>query len=264
MHHPRPAEAALVGYVIVGLENAREGGEELLWPFASAAHAKIEDRPTARRSVLPEVGLMVLTTLVVRLHIDRGFVGLEVTTGQQLPAHGPDHRGEHLADRHHPAAHRGPRDLDAHIAQQDGALTIEWAVIGILADDGVDNHLVGHQALVDDARWKRRHGDALLLAPLAGAFLALDDLDVILGRLDLQHFAVVVADHFRFRAALSAHALLGRASDDLLHARQICGKGLPAGMRAPLPLLLAVRCRQLLALALHLNFLVRDPGLFLQ
>ena len=49
MHHPRPAEAALVGYVIVGLENACEGGEELLWPFASAAHAKIEDHPTARR-----------------------------------------------------------------------------------------------------------------------------------------------------------------------------------------------------------------------
>src|ERR1035438_6908981 len=155
MHHPRAAEAALVCYVIVCLENAREGAEEQLRPFASATHAKIEDRPTARRSVLPEVGLMVLTTLVVRLHIDRCLVGLDVTAGQQLPAHGPDHRGEHLADRHHPAAHRGPRDLDARIAQQDGALTIEWAVIGILTDDGVDNHLFGHQALVDDARGKR-------------------------------------------------------------------------------------------------------------
>jgi len=49
VHHPRPTEAAFVGDVIVCLENAREGAEKLLRPFASAAHAEIEDRPTARR-----------------------------------------------------------------------------------------------------------------------------------------------------------------------------------------------------------------------
>jgi hypothetical protein len=35
-------------------------------------------RPNPWRSVLPEVGLMVFTSFVVRLHIDRGFVGLNV------------------------------------------------------------------------------------------------------------------------------------------------------------------------------------------
>ena len=73
MHHSRPAEAALVRDVIVCLKNAREGAEELLRPFASAAHAKIEDRATARRAVLPEIGLMVLAALVMRLHADRSL-----------------------------------------------------------------------------------------------------------------------------------------------------------------------------------------------
>jgi hypothetical protein len=39
--------------------------------FAPAAHAKIEDRCTARRSVLPQIGLMILAAAIVHLHLDR-------------------------------------------------------------------------------------------------------------------------------------------------------------------------------------------------
>jgi hypothetical protein len=85
----------------------------------------------------------------------------------------------------------------------------------------------------------------------------------VLGWLHREHLALVVADHFRFRAALAAHALLGRTSDNLFHAGQVGWKSLPAGMRAPLPILL-IRLRQRLALALGLNFLTRDAGLFFQ
>jgi hypothetical protein len=73
-------------------------------------------------------------------------------------------------------------------------------------------------------------GDAMVKAPTRDP-----------GDLGVAYGTGPVADHFRFRAALTADALLGRASDDLLHARQIGGKLLPAGMRAPLPLLLALR-----------------------
>ena len=60
--------------------------------------------------LLPEVGLIVGASAVVRLHIDRSLIGLDVRAGRQLAAHHPDYRHQHLSDGHHPAAHRGPAD----------------------------------------------------------------------------------------------------------------------------------------------------------
>ena len=122
---------------------------------------------------------------------------------------------------------------------------------------------VRDQALVDDALGQRRHGHALLLALLADPLLALDDFHEILGRLDLEHLALVVADHCGFQAALVAHALVGSTSDDLFHAGQVGRKCLPAGVRAPLPLLL-IRLRQRFPLALGLNFFAGEARLFFQ
>ena len=74
VHHAGRAEATLVGDVVVRLKNPRECAEELLRPFSCAAHAEVENHAAARRAVLPEIRLMVLTALIVRLHIDRRFV----------------------------------------------------------------------------------------------------------------------------------------------------------------------------------------------
>jgi hypothetical protein len=104
----------------------------------------------------------------------------------------------------------------------------------------------------------------LALSLLVCALLALDDFNVVLGWLNLQHFALVVANHFRFLAAPAADALLRHAGNNLLYARQMGRQGLAAGMRAPLPLHLAVRFRQGLALALRLDFFTADAGFYFQ
>ena len=65
---------------------------------------------------------MVGTAAVVHLHIDRGFIGLDVGAGKQLATHGFNYRHQHFSDGHHPAAHGGPADIDARIAQQGHAL----------------------------------------------------------------------------------------------------------------------------------------------
>src|SRR5450631_3046159 len=164
--------------------------------FTPAAHAKIEDRRSARCAVLPQITLMILAAAVMHLHIDGRLIGLDVTSGEQLAPHRSHHRRQHLTDRHHPAANRGPADVDAGVAQQDHALTIERIVVGIFAYDGLDDDSVRDQALGDDPRRQRRHGYALLFTFLAGALLALGHFDKVLGRLYIQYLADLVADHF--------------------------------------------------------------------
>ena len=83
VHHLRTAHA-IVGRVSICLEKAFEVSQEVQRAFPFAAHAEIEDRHAARRSILPEIGLMVRTAAVARLHIDRGFIGLDVDAGKQL------------------------------------------------------------------------------------------------------------------------------------------------------------------------------------
>src|ERR1019366_6770087 len=129
---------------------------------------------------------------------------------------------------------RGPADVDACVAQEDDDLTIKWVVIGIFADDGVDDDPVRDQALVDDPYRQRRHRYPLLLTLFAGAFLALGHLHEVLGRLHFQYFADFVADHFRSRPAVSAYALFRCAGNHPLHAGKIGWQGLAARMPAPL------------------------------
>src|SRR3974377_1805685 len=53
VHHLRPPDVALVGDVIIGLQNSLELTQKPRRAFAAAAHAKIEDSRTARGPVLP-------------------------------------------------------------------------------------------------------------------------------------------------------------------------------------------------------------------
>ena len=87
MHHLRPTEAALVGDVVVCLENSLEGTQKLRWSFASAAHAEIENHTAPRRSVLPEIRLMIPAALVMSLHIDRSHVDALTPAAWAAKAH---------------------------------------------------------------------------------------------------------------------------------------------------------------------------------
>src|SRR5260370_5905177 len=109
---------------------------------------------------------MILAALIMRLHIHRRLIGLDVTTGQQLLAHGAHHWLEHLADSHYPAAHRPPADVHAGVALQNRALAVERTVIGIFAHDGVADDLIGNHTLVDDERRPRSRLHPVLLTLL--------------------------------------------------------------------------------------------------
>ena len=78
MHHLRPAHV-IVGGIAVGLQNAFELSQEFLWPVAPSPQPEVEHHPASRPAVLPEIGLMVLAPPIVHLHIDRRFIGLNVT-----------------------------------------------------------------------------------------------------------------------------------------------------------------------------------------
>jgi len=77
--------------------------------------------------------LVILAATIMRLHVDRCFIGLDVAARKQLAPHRAHHRRQHFSDRHDPAAHRGAADVDACVAQQDHALTIERIVISVFA-----------------------------------------------------------------------------------------------------------------------------------
>jgi ferredoxin len=66
-HQLRPA-CVVVGDVAVGLQNAFELSEKQFRAFPSAPHPEVEDDTSSWRSILPEISLMVFSTLVVRLY----------------------------------------------------------------------------------------------------------------------------------------------------------------------------------------------------
>src|SRR6202051_3776930 len=175
-------------------------------------------------------------------------------------------RQQELAHLHDPSIHGGAADVETGVALEAGALAIEWERITVLGHGRVDDDLVRYQRLRDDALGGRRNHDTLLLAPLARALLALGDEHEVLGRCDVQLFALFVADQRRLLPAAAAGALRGGAGNDLFHAFEMSRQGRPPGM---LPRWLAAglvlrrggrRC-EWFALALRLNLLVADARL---
>src|SRR5258708_13859156 len=96
MFHLRAADL-IISRVSVSLENAFELSQEPLRPIASATQAEIEHHASSGATVLPEVRLVVLSPALACLHIDRGFVRLNVTSADQFSPHCRDHRAHQLA-----------------------------------------------------------------------------------------------------------------------------------------------------------------------
>src|SRR5260370_42331633 len=78
MYHSRPTDL-VIRYIAVGLENAFELSQEPLRPIASATQAEIEHHASSGATVLPEVGLVILSPPLADLHNDWGFIRLNVT-----------------------------------------------------------------------------------------------------------------------------------------------------------------------------------------
>ena len=93
---------------------------------------------------------MVLTSALACLHIDWGFIRLNVTSADQFSPHCRDHRDQQLADFEDPAVQRCAADFQAEVPFQNHALPMQGRVIAIFADDRLDDDPVTRQALLDD------------------------------------------------------------------------------------------------------------------
>ena len=154
MYHSRPTDLVIRG-IAVGLENAFELSQEPLRSISSATQAEVEHHGSSGATVLPQVRLVVLTSALAGLHIDRGFVPLDVTAADQLLPHGGDYRDQQLADFQNPAVQRCAADFQAEVPFQNHAPPMQRRMIAIFADDRVDDDAVTRQALRDDPRRQR-------------------------------------------------------------------------------------------------------------
>src|SRR5664280_3501221 len=207
MYHSRPADL-LVGGIAVSLENAFELSQEPPRSIAPTTQTEVEHHTSSGSAVLPQVGLMILSSSLAHLHIDRGFVRLNVTSADQFSPHCGDHRDQQLADFQDPAVQRRSADFQADVSSQNHALPIQGCVIAIFADDRVDDDAVTRQALLDDPWWQRCRNHSKLLTRPASPFLSFRDQHEILRRLYIQLGTLLVADHHSFSAATLAHALI--------------------------------------------------------
>jgi len=96
------AAQVVVCRIAVTLEYALEVAQEPFGTFPFPAHPKIEHYPSTRPAVLPEVGLVISASHPLALDSDRGFIGLDVASGQQLFSHCPSDGPEQFANPHHP------------------------------------------------------------------------------------------------------------------------------------------------------------------
>src|SRR5450432_3409238 len=111
---------------------------------------EVEHYASSGSAVLPQIGLMILSSALAHLHINRGFIGLHVSSTNQLPPHGGNHRNQQLAHFEDPAVQRCSADSQADISFENHALPMQRRVITIFADDRVDDNPVTRQALLDD------------------------------------------------------------------------------------------------------------------
>ena len=77
---PSAADLFVVSCISIGVQYARlklRGSFSV--PLRSRAHPEVEHHAFTRRTVLPQVGSVILASLVLRLHADWCFIGLDVT-----------------------------------------------------------------------------------------------------------------------------------------------------------------------------------------
>ena len=92
---------------------------------------------------------MVLTSALACLHIDWGFIRLNVTSADQFSPHCRDHRDQQFAYFQDPAVQRCAADFQAEVPFQNHALPMQRRVIAIFADDRLDDDPVTRQAFLD-------------------------------------------------------------------------------------------------------------------
>src|SRR2546428_14080018 len=92
MYHSRPTDL-VIRCIAVGLENAFELSQEPLRPLASASQAEVEHCGSSGATALPQIRLAILSPAFASLHIHRGFIGLYVSSADQLSPHRRDHPG---------------------------------------------------------------------------------------------------------------------------------------------------------------------------
>src|ERR1700722_14407798 len=79
MDHLRAANVVIAS-IAVGLQDALELAQKHIRPFSLTAHPEAEDHTASRRSILPELGLVSLAAPIMHLHINRRFIGLDITS----------------------------------------------------------------------------------------------------------------------------------------------------------------------------------------
>ncbi len=94
MNHALGAHIVVVPGIPICMEYAGEILEDRFGHLARARHLKIEHHTFTRRTVLPEVGFVVLALSLWRLHPAVGFVGLNIAAGQKIAQHHIDHRNQ--------------------------------------------------------------------------------------------------------------------------------------------------------------------------
>jgi len=86
VYHSRPADL-LIRRIPVSLENPFELSQKPLRSITSTIQAEIEHHDSSGATVLPEIRLVILSPALACLHIDWGFVLLNVTPSDQLSPH---------------------------------------------------------------------------------------------------------------------------------------------------------------------------------
>src|SRR5215468_6439067 len=97
MYHSRPTDL-VIRCIAVGLENALELSQTPLRSVPSSTQAEVEHHASSGATVLPQVGLMILSPALACLHVHWGFIRLNVTSADQFSPHCRDHRYQQLAN----------------------------------------------------------------------------------------------------------------------------------------------------------------------
>src|SRR5713101_7658057 len=93
VYHSRPTDL-VISHVSVSLQNAFELPQKPLRSIASATPTEVEHHTSSGATVLPQIRLVILSPALACLHIDWGFIRLNVTSANQLSPHRGDNRDQ--------------------------------------------------------------------------------------------------------------------------------------------------------------------------
>ena len=222
-----------VGLVAIALEFATKTLQKLPRPIPPAPHLKFKDHDCARPAELPNKRPVVAPSLFARLTGHGGFVGLNISPSQQLPALGSHHRAQQAAGGQDCIVERLTTQFDSKIFHQGGTLPINRKVQLVFAHQHFDNELVGKLALGNDLRWSGSRRHPLFLLTMRAALLPFDDAHPELGWFARQFFSRIIANHRTLSTALGALAILRTARKNLCATLQVFGQLVPSRMVGP-------------------------------